>query len=204
MKWLILSPHYDDAEIACGATIAHAKDYRSTDIKVLVFAAQRRLDESPFGTLQEELLESSEVLEFDYEEQGFESRTLWEHRQEVLDILYREEKNWNPDIVLAPSLNETHQDHQVLAEEAFRAFKFSNLVAYDLPWNIRKESVKTMFCEVTERDIKKKIEAVACYKSQQPRDYLSEEAIRALAKARGLQCGKPYAEAFEVYRWFLC
>ena len=203
MKWLILSPHYDDAELACGGLISKRIWDAKDEVTVMVFAAQRRLDGSSFETLQQELKASSKSLGFNYSEAGFESRTLWQHRQQVLDILCVAEGLHKPDVVVCPSLNETHQDHQTLAEEAFRAFKFQNLIAYDLPWNIRRDSVKTMFVELSGDDVDNKIEAVACYKSQQPRDYLDPESIRALATARGLQCGKAYAEAFEVYRWFL-
>jgi LmbE family N-acetylglucosaminyl deacetylase len=210
VRCLVLSPHYDDAEIACGGLISkfvgnddHPGGERENNVRVMVFSAQRRLDGSNFDTLRQELEASSRVLNFDRQEMGFESRTLWQHRQEVLDALCLANETYAPDVVVGPSLNETHQDHQVLAEEAFRAFKFQNLIAYDLPWNIRRESVKTMFVELGEDDVREKVRAVACYKSQQPRDYLTEESVWAMVKARGLQCGKLYAESFEVYRWFL-
>ena len=49
-------------------------------------------------------------------------------------------------------------------------------------------------------NIKTQNETLKEYKSQGFRDYLSEEFIRSLAVARGVQFGVKYAETFEVVR----
>jgi len=41
------------------------------------------------------------------------------------------------------------------------------------------------------------------YKSQSDRAYMSHEFIFSLAKSRGVQIGKEYAECFEVIRWVM-
>ena len=51
--------------------------------------------------------------------------------------------------------------------------------------------------------LKAEIDALKAYKSQGNRDYLSADFIFSLAKARGVQAGCLYAEAFEVIRLFL-
>ena len=54
-----------------------------------------------------------------------------------------------------------------------------------------------------EENIHTKIKALKEYHSQGKRDYLSDDFIRSLARARGVQVGCEYAEAFEVVRLFL-
>lgn len=54
-----------------------------------------------------------------------------------------------------------------------------------------------------EKDVQRKILALKEYQSQGQRDYLSAEFIYSLAKARGVQVGVEYAEAFEVVRLFI-
>ena len=51
-----------------------------------------------------------------------------------------------------------------------------------------------------ELHVKSKVAALKEYKSQHFRDYTSEEFVRALAKARGVQIGAKWAECFEVIR----
>ena len=48
-----------------------------------------------------------------------------------------------------------------------------------------------------------KIRALKEYHSQGKRDYLSDEFVFSLARARGVQVGCEFAEAFEVVRLFL-
>ena len=87
--------------------------------------------------------------------------------------------------------------------EALRAFKNSaSIIGYELPWNhINFSSV--MFIPLEERHIEKKIEALKAYTSQSHREYMNPEFIRGLAKVRGLQINRKYAEAMEVYRWIM-
>ena len=50
--------------------------------------------------------------------------------------------------------------------------------------------------------MKKKLSAIAQYKSQQFRGgYVNEEFIRALALLRGSQMGEKLGEAFEIVRY---
>ena len=73
----------------------------------------------------------------------FDVRTFNYHRQEILDILIQLREEIKPDTVLIPSLNDIHQDHKTIAEEALRAFKFINVLSYELPWNNLVENFGT-------------------------------------------------------------
>lgn len=200
-RCLVLSPHYDDAELGCGATISRMTHHK-VKVLVAVFAQQRRVSENTKSLLSE-IGGSSKLLGFRTEIENFESRRLNEQRQEVLDWMIGLNNDFKPDIVIGPSLIQTHQDHEIVAHEAFRAFKYTSLLGYDMPWNNLDSGRLTTFVEVTEEDVKLKTLALNCYKSQMPRPYFEENMVRALARSRGLQCGKELAEAFETYRWFL-
>ena len=105
----------------------------------------------------------------------------------------------NPDLVFIPSLNDVHQDHATIANEAVRAFKFINILSYEMPWNNFKFST-TCFFILDDLNLQTKIEALKKYSSQKHRSYANEDFIRSLAKVRGVQIGELYAEVFEVIR----
>ena len=107
-----------------------------------------------------------------------------------------------PDLVLMPSLNDIHQDHATIAHEGLRAFKNTTILGYELIWN-NLTFQTTCFFKLDQRHIHKKAKALTAYKSQGSRDYMSEEFIFSLAKARGVQIGNSYAECFEVIRWVM-
>ena len=130
-------------------------------------------------------------------------KKLDSHRQEVLDELVKIRKEFRPDLVIGPSLNDFHQDHSVVSKEMIRAFKTSSsIICYELPWNHIKFDTQ-MFIELKFEDIECKLQMMSHYKSQMEveRHYFTEDFIKGIACTRGTQIGKKYAEAFEVIRW---
>jgi LmbE family N-acetylglucosaminyl deacetylase len=99
-----------------------------------------------------------------------------------------------------PSLHDIHQDHNTVAQEGLRAFKTTTVLGYELIWNNLTFNT-TSFVSLEQKHIEQKCNALAMYKSQAGRDYISREFIFSLAKSRGVQIGKSFAESFEVVRW---
>lgn len=203
---LVLAPHTDDGEMGCGGAIAKA---READIRVFMIAFSSADDSlrkgMRKGTLREELLMATEKLGIN---QGdvlcleYAVRTFSYHRQMILDELYKMNKTIQPDIVFAPSLNDVHQDHKVIAEEARRVFKRTTLLSYELPWNNMSFNTSA-FVVLDERHLDKKLRALQCYKSQDHKEYFAQDFIRSMAILRGVQINQQYAEAFEVVRWIV-
>jgi LmbE family N-acetylglucosaminyl deacetylase len=199
---LVLAPHPDDGEFGCGATVAK---YLADGFKVhyAVFSScKRSLSEGlPPDTLEKELKAASAILGihqlhmFDYDVRYFSYR-----RQDILEDMVTLSRSLQPWLVFVPSSTDIHQDHQTIHGEAKRAFKHSNMLGYELPWN-NIVMTTTFFAAVTEEQIELKTRAVMAYKSQAFRNYHSEEFIRSLAFTRGTQIGVRYAEAFEVMKW---
>ena len=83
--------------------------------------------------------------------------------------------------------------------EGLRAFKRSTVLSYELPWNNMSFNHQC-YVELQEDDIRRKVAAIDKYKSQAAKDYMSKDNVYALAKVRGVQVGRQYAECFEVAR----
>lgn len=209
MNILILSPHTDDAELGCGGSIIKFLEMGHTINWVVFSTAEESL---PKGmrkdTLKREYWNVVDKIGFPKNRCkifDFRVRHLPEKRQEILDELIALRKDLTPDLVIGPSINDMHQDHQVVAHEMLRAFKISSGIAcYELPWNHIKFDVQ-LFVKLEKSHIMKKSEMLQCYKSQMDiqRPYFSEEFIYGLAKTRGVQCSADYAESFEVLRWMM-
>jgi len=203
---LVLSPHTDDGEFGCGGAIAKMVEQG----KKVYYVAFSTADESipkgfPKNILEIEVRKATKILGIPEENlivYKYPVRKLEYIRQEILEELVRIKKNINPQLVLIPSPNDLHQDHQTVAIEAMRAFKQIGILGYELPWNnivFRTEC----FVPLEERHIDKKVEAVKAYESQMHRYYVNEDFIRGLAITRGTQIGVKLAEAFEIIRWIL-
>lgn len=150
-----------------------------------------------------DVLNSFGLKELNYKICNFRVRYLHEHRQDILQELIELRNRINPELVIGPSINDFHQDHQIVANEMIRAFKTSSsIICYELPWN-HIEFNTQLFIKLKKEHLEKKCDLLYNYKSQlaRNRNYFSKEFIKGLAKVRGVQCNSEYAEAFEVIRW---
>lgn len=203
---LILAPHTDDGEFGCGATIAKLIE-QGNQVYCAAFSAceQSVLKQFPSDILITEVKAASSRLGIKPENlllYNYEVRTFNFRRQEILDDILKLRNEIKPDVVFMPSENDIHQDHNTIAQEGIRAFKFSSILAYEVPWNNLIFHTRC-FTLLEERHIVSKIEALKEYKSQAHRPYANEEFIRALARTRGVQINTQYAECFDVIRWIL-
>ena len=209
MNILLLSPHTDDVELGCGGSVIRFLE-EGHNIFWLVFStAEESLPEGlPKDTLRREFASVTNGLGIDSKNCrvfDFGVRYLDQHRQTILEELVKIGKEFSPDIVVGPSLNDSHQDHKVIASEMVRAFKTtSSIICYELPWNHMTFDTQ-LFIRLNKQHIAKKCEILRNYQSQwlKERAYFSEEFVYGLAKVRGVQCNSEYAEAFEVIRWMI-
>lgn len=205
-KALILAPHTDDGEFGCGGTIAKMVE-EGTEVYLAAFSAceQSVLKKYPSDILINELKKATNKLgipENNLFLYDFQVRIFNERRQDILQTIIGLREKINPDVVFMPSLDDIHQDHFTVAQEGLRAFKFTTILTYEMPWNNLTFSTSS-FVVLEERHISKKIEALKEYESQSHRPYSNEEFIRSLARTRGVQINSTYAETFNVVRWII-
>jgi LmbE family N-acetylglucosaminyl deacetylase len=129
----------------------------------------------------------------------FDVRTFPERRQDILELLVSLWEGLRPDVVFQPSLHDVHQDHQTVAQEGLRAFKRTTVLGYEIPWNTL-EFTKQAYVALEQRHVERKVAALACYASQQHRNYANPDYIWNLARTHGITIGRELAEVFEVYR----
>jgi N-acetylglucosamine malate deacetylase 1 len=202
-KVLILAPHTDDGELGCGGTIAKMIE-NGTEVYYVAFSACEISvpDGFPKDILIREVKKATLQLGIKPENLRllqYDVRTFNYHRQAILDDILLLKKEINPDLVFIPALHDIHQDHATIANEAHRAFKFSNILCYELPWNNFNFNT-TLFVQLEERHINAKKAAMRAYESQAHRPYANDTFIQSLAVTRGVQSGNTYAEVFEVIR----
>jgi N-acetylglucosamine malate deacetylase 1 len=200
---LVLAPHTDDGEFGCGGTISYLVD-RGVNIYYAAFSAcqQSVLPQYPADILVKEVKLATAALKIPKENlflYEYEVRTFSSNRQLILDEILKLKSLIKPDLIFIPSVNDIHQDHATISNEAIRAFKFSTILCYEIPWN-NFVFTTSCFFHLEEKHIQRKIDALAEYVSQAHRPYANENFIRSLATTRGVQSGTRYAEVFELIR----
>jgi LmbE family N-acetylglucosaminyl deacetylase len=200
---LVLAPHTDDGEFGCGGTMARLVE-GGAQVRYVAFSiATKSLPEGyPADTLAQEVRAATAEIAIPPENltvHDFDVRTFPAHRQEILELLIRIWEDWEPNVVLQPSLNDVHQDHQVIAAEGLRAFKRTTILGYEIPWNNFNFDYQA-YVALEQRHLERKTAALAKYASQQHRRYSDPEYIWNVARTHGINVNRPYAEVFQVYR----
>jgi LmbE family N-acetylglucosaminyl deacetylase len=195
---IAIAPHIDDVELGAGATIhalaRHNKVYYvGLSLPPLV---ERENFQKEFDASTRHLgLDKSRIILRDHD-----PRNLFDARSEILQLFYDLNRDLRPDLVLVPNSHDIHQSHEVVFAEARRAFKFHTLLGYELPWNSIEFSMN-VFLTVEKEDVDAKIAAINEYRTQKHRMFFANDIVGDLARVRGKQIGRDYAECFELVRW---
>lgn len=203
-KVLLVSAHADDMELGCGGTV-YKLTQAGKEVHHLILSLNLKGASSKFSReeVEKEIFASAQVLGLKKENifiEKFENRVFPQYRQEILDTLWNYRRKIQPDLVFTGTLDDMHQDHVVVAEEGFRAFKDLNLISYGFDWNRISKEVD-FYVTLSEQELQKKIEATQCYQSQvEGRAYFEPEYIKSWALTRGIEVKERYAEAFNIIR----
>jgi LmbE family N-acetylglucosaminyl deacetylase len=194
-----LGAHPDDIEIGCGGTLlslAASRDLRTT--VVMVTGTTERHEEALKATAQ--FMPGADV---DARLTCLRDGRVPAHWGEVKEAL-EEARSVGaaasaPDLVFAPRLDDAHQDHRVIAELAPTVWRDALVLRYEIPkWDGDLGRV-THYVPLDPELARRKVELLhECFPSQAGRDWWDDETFLGLMRLRGVECRRPYAEAFVV------
>ena len=191
---LALGAHPDDIEIAAGGTLLSlAERHPGLHVRyVLMTGTQERQLEARAAARA-----FTPGAELDVELHNLPDGRLpavWGQVKEILAVLARSVR---PDVILAPSPGDAHQDHRTVGELVPTAFRDQLYLGYEvLKWDGDLARPNTYF-PLSDEIAHRKVELLnKSYPSQHGRDWWDEETFLALARLRGMECRARYAEAF--------
>jgi LmbE family N-acetylglucosaminyl deacetylase len=116
---------------------------------------------------------------------------------EVKDTLEEVARRCSPDVIVAPSPRDAHQDHRTLAKILPTVFRDALLLSYEIPkWDGDLDR-PNVFVQLSSELAHRKVELLhKCFPSQQGRDWWDDEVFLGLARLRGMECRARYAEGF--------
>ena len=116
---------------------------------------------------------------------------------EVKEILERVARSCTPDVILAPSGDDAHQDHRTIGEIVPTVFRDQLYLAYEIPKWDGDLSRPSVYLPLSVEVAQRKVELLhKCYPSQRGRDWWDDEVFLGLARLRGMECRARYAEAY--------
>ena len=119
---------------------------------------------------------------------------VWGSVKEILEDIAQ---SCSPDVIIAPSSDDAHQDHRTIGELVPTVFRDQLCLAYEIPKWDGDIGRPSMYVPLSARNAHRKIELLhKCFPSQRGRDWWDDEVFLGLARLRGMECRARYAEAF--------
>lgn len=194
---IAIAPHIDDVELGAGATIYRLA--KSNDVYYVGLSLPPLVDAHTFMC---EFRASSQVLGVREDRtilRNYDPRDLFSTRSDILQLFYDLSRDLRPDLVLIPNGQDIHQSHEVVYAEARRAFKYTTMLGYELPWNSMDFSMD-VFITLTADEVAAKTAAINAFRTQKHRNFFSNDIVADLARVRGKQIGREFAECYELVR----
>lgn len=191
---LVLGAHPDDIEIAAGGTLLSlAGRHPGLRVRyVLMTGTSERQDEARAAARA-----FTPGADLTVETHDLPEGRLPAVYAQVKELVEDVARSLRPDVILAPSAGDAHQDHRTIGEIVPTAFRDQLYLAYEIPkWDGDLMRPNAYF-PLTDEIAKQKAELLdKWYPSQHGRDWWGEETFLALARLRGMECRAHYAEAF--------
>ena len=192
LRVLAVGAHPDDIEIGAGGTLMRLAANAPQVRYVVMTGTSSRHEEARAASAA--FLEGSELA---VELHDLPEGRLPVHWAQVKEILEGVASGYTPDLVMAPSSTDAHQDHRTVAEIVPTVFRDSLYLSYEIPkWDgdMWRPSV---YIALSPEAVHRKIELLSKhFPSQLDRDWWDDETFLGLARLRGVECRAPYAEAF--------
>jgi LmbE family N-acetylglucosaminyl deacetylase len=189
---VVIGAHPDDIEIGAGGLMLGLAEYRPQVRYVVLTGSEERHREARDAAGAFLAGADATIDLFDLPEGRLPA--AWGAVKEVLEGVAR---SCHPDLVIAPSPADAHQDHRTIGELVPTVFRDQLYLAYEIPKWDGDMGRPNVYVPMTDGAAKRKVELLhKCYPSQRGRDWWDDEVFLGLARLRGMECRARYAEAF--------
>ncbi len=198
LRVLCLGAHCDDIEIGCGGTLLRLRaSHPGIDVRWHVLtseperAAETRRAAAMFGLA----VDDPAVLRIDAFRDGF---LPWEGAA-VKDAILAGRGDWQPDLVFTHAREDRHQDHRVVSDLTWNAYRDHLILEYEIAKWDGDLGQPSFFVELDEATVARKLSILeTVYATQKRKAAFSLDAYRGLMALRGIEARSTmgFAEAF--------
>ncbi len=191
---LTIGAHPDDIEIGAGGTLLTLAESRpGLRARYVVLTGTQERQSEARNAAAAFLPGADLTIDLHHLPEG-RLPTVWDR---VKDILEAVAHTCAPDLILAPSCNDAHQDHRTIGEVVPTVFRDQLSLSYEIPKWDGDLGRPSIYVPLTTDIAQRKIELLhKCYPSQVSRDWWDDEVFLGLARLRGMECRARYSEAF--------
>jgi LmbE family N-acetylglucosaminyl deacetylase len=194
---LCLGCHADDIEIGCGGTVLRLlEEHPGTEVWWVVLSGEPERAAEAQKSADAWLTNSGkrEIICGDFRDRYFPAQ--W---AQIKDFLHGIAAKFEPDLVLTQRRDDAHQDHRVVGDVTWQAFRNHLIWEYEIPKYEGDLGQPNTFVSLSEAVCRRKIELLRdSFPSQQDKPWFTSDTFWALLRLRGLECNSlsRFAEGF--------
>ena len=191
---LAIGAHPDDIEIGAGGTLLTLAEARpGLRARYVVLTGTEERHSEARAAAAAFLPEADLTIELHHLPEG-RLPAVWDR---VKDILEEVASMCAPDLILAPSCIDAHQDHRTIGEVVPTVFRNQLSLSYEIPKWDGDLGHPSLYLPLTADLAHRKVELLhKCFPSQASRDWWDDEVFLGLARLRGMECRAAYSEGF--------
>ena len=189
---LAIGAHPDDIEIGAGGLLLRLAESELRARYVVLTGTAERQQEAR-NAAHSFLPDADLTIDlFDLPEGRLPA--VWDR---VKDLLEEVARSCAPDVIIAPSSDDAHQDHRTIGEIVPTVFRDQLYLAYEIPKWDGDISRRSVYVPLSADIMRRKVELLnKGFPSQRGRDWWDDDVFTGLARLRGMECRTPFAEAF--------
>ena len=192
---LCLGAHADDIEIGCGGTILSLIDeQKNLSVHWVVLSSEGvRADEARESAVRFlRGARSAKVVIKDFRNSYFPYTAT-----EIKEYFEELKSDVNPDLILTHYSHDLHQDHRMVSELSWNAFRRHLICEYEIPKYDGDLGSPNLFVPLSEPIARTKVKYILeGFQSQSDKQWFDEETFLSIMRLRGVECVARYAEAF--------
>jgi LmbE family N-acetylglucosaminyl deacetylase len=201
---LCLGAHCDDIEIGCGGTLIelHERHPRLRFIWVVFSGDAVREGETRAAAAALLGAGANVTVEVHHFRTSFFPYCGAEIKERFEALRSRVE----PDLLMTHYLADRHQDHRVVAELTWNAFRSHTILEYEIPKYEGDLAQPEAYCPLSSATVDLKIATLLqCFPSQHGHQWFDADLFRGHLRIRGVECNSPtrHAEAFHARKFVL-
>ncbi len=197
LRVLCLGAHSDDIEIGAGGTIVRLlQEYPNTEVYWVVFSSDDvRAKEACCSA--ELFLRRAKARTV--ETMSFRDTFFPFVGAEIKEEFRRLAKLFSPDLIFTHFRNDYHQDHRLISELTWNAFRDHLILEYEIPKYDGDLGAPNFFVHLDETLCRQKITYILnSFPSQRTKPWFSDDTFMATLRLRGVESNSAgrFAEAF--------
>jgi LmbE family N-acetylglucosaminyl deacetylase len=191
LEVLCLGAHPDDIEIGCGGALLRLARRSGARVQgVVLTGTEERVREGSAAI--DAFVPGSRLRAF-----GLPDGRLPAHWDAVKEALEDVARTCQPHLVLAPRVDDAHQDHRLVGSLVRTVWRDALVLHYEIPKWDGDTACPTHYVALTEEEARLKVKLLGThYPSQTGHDWWDDDLFLGLMRVRGMEARAPFAEGF--------